>query len=137
MLALAGWEDAAGHARRLRDAQLTSTFPADIAASVDKLRRQVTRSRSLRWSLRGLRPLTVDDLHAHGLPEQLQGDTYNRLLAMLDRLSGTEADQGEGQDVSPEAIASVVVGLDLATARLVVASLDLPPVQAHPGVTHA
>lgn len=137
MLALAGWEDAAGRARQLRDAQLASTAPAEIAESADKLRRQVIRSRSLRWSLRGLRPLTVDELHAHGLPEQLQGDTYDRLIGMLDRLSGSEADQGEGHDVSPEAISSVVVGLDLGTARLVVASLDLPPVPAHRAVTHA
>ncbi len=134
MLALAGWEDAAGRARQLRDAQLASTAPAEIA---DKLRRQVIRSRSLRWSLRRLRTLTAAELADHGLPTRLEGDTYDRLLSMLDRLSPTEGDQGKGQDMGPESIAAVVVGLDLATARLVVASLDLPPLQAHQAVAHA
>lgn len=131
LLALAGWEDAAAQARRTRDAQLSSEAPQDADASLDRLRRQVSRSRLLRWSLRGLRPLARQDLEEHGLPADLAGDTYDRLLAMFDR--ATKAPAG-GHQVSSDAVASAVVGLDLAAARLVVASLDLPPATVRQGV---
>jgi hypothetical protein len=158
LLALAGWDDAAWRARRLRDRLLadrdTDATPAPastpesalesspgsspeptaeaarVRAAVADLRRRVSRSRMLRWSMRGLRPLDDADLEGHGLPGHLRGDTHDRLVRMLDR--AVEALEGapstgrpEEQPVSVEAVPHLVRGLDLATARLVVASLDL------------
>ncbi|MGI8947877.1 MAG: hypothetical protein ACR2FV_07880 [Ornithinimicrobium sp.] len=146
LLALAGWEDTAARARRIRDAQLRTDWPRGSDASLGAVRRQLARSRTLHWSLRGLRPLTAKDLQAHGFPEHLVGDTYDRLLSMLDRaVDAAESAPGsvaelpvqQTPSMSPEPVASVVVGLDLAAARLVVASLDLPPLPAAKVMTRA
>jgi len=128
-LALAGWDDAAALARRVRDEQLASSSSPEIDASLERLRRQVTQSRTLRWSLRGLRPLTSQDLDAHDLPRHLEGDTWDRLMSMLTRAVDAAADETRVQAprLSPTSVAAAVVGLDLATARLVIASLDVPP----------
>jgi hypothetical protein len=133
LLALAGWDDAAAEARRIRD---TALEPGDGAAAseVERLRRRVRRSRTLRWSLRGVRRLSDEDAHAPGLPADAVGDTYERLMGMLDRaVAGVAAtaagDTGSrtndaGRTLSTDHLAHLVMGLDLATARLVLASLD-------------
>ncbi len=130
-LALTGWEDAAALARRVRDAQLTVHASPEIDASLERSRRQVTRSRLLRRSLQRLRPLTAHELDRHGLPRHLEGDTWDRLLTMLDQAVDAAAVNGADETrvkaPSPSAVAAVVVGLDLATARLVIASLNIPP----------
>lgn len=134
LLALAGWDDAAAEARRIRD---TALEPGDGAAGseVERLRRRVRRSRTLRWSLRGVRRLSDEDAHARGLPADAVGDTYDRLMGMLDRaVAGVAAtaagDTGTrpndaGRTLSTDHLAHLVMGLDLATARLVLASLDI------------
>lgn len=128
LLSLAGWPDAAARARRLRDAMLDGADVASLAHGVRRLRRSVERSRILRWSLRGIRPLGNGDLEHHDLPVRLGGDTYSRLFAMLDRVA-------DGDGTSPEfpvdALPHLVTGLDLATARLVIVSLDIG--ELHPG----
>ncbi|MCZ2826363.1 MULTISPECIES: hypothetical protein [unclassified Modestobacter] len=101
LLALAGWDDAAVRAARVRDELLAGGQPPEA----DRLARRITRSRLLRWSLRGL----------GRLPE---GDAHDRLRHWL---AGTE--QRRSTELS--AVADLVTGLDLASARLVVASLDL------------
>ncbi|MGC5583165.1 hypothetical protein [Ornithinimicrobium sp. W1665] len=127
VLALAGWDDAAAQARRIRDAALeTGGGPSD--PGVERLRRRLRRSWALRWSLRGLCPLTEEEVRHHGLPVDVVGDTYDRLLRMVDR--ATSSGGGEGRhDVRPavwaDHLAQLVVGLDLAAARLVLASLDV------------
>lgn len=131
LLALAGWDDAAAEARRVRDAMLEG---GDRATTVrlDRLRHTVTRSRVLRWSLRGVRPLGHEDLERHDLPSHLAGDTYTRLLGMLDR-AGDDNDPVTA--VFPvDELPRLVAGLDVAAARLVVASLDLHGLQ--PGHDH-
>jgi hypothetical protein len=149
LLALAGWDDAAGRARRVRDLLLGEDADAAEAMQLlDDLQRRVRRSWSLRWALRRLAPLDDAALDEHGLPARLGGDTHDRALTLLERarqdvvrLAGEEtgADHGAGSDSSVplDAIAHLVTGLDLATARLVVASLDLDPVPAASGVTRA
>ncbi|MCZ2811545.1 hypothetical protein O2W15_08875 [Modestobacter sp. VKM Ac-2979] len=101
LLSLAGWDDAATRAARVRDALLAGGQPPEA----ERLARRIIRSRLLRWSLRGL----------GRLPE---GDAHDRLRHWL---------EGSQQRRSTEltAVAELVTGLDLATARLVVASLDL------------
>ena len=134
LLALAGWDDAAAEARRIRD---TALEPGDGAAGseLERLRRRVRRSWTLRWSLRGVRRLSDEDAHARGLPADAVGDTYDRLIGMLDRAVAGVAEtaaggtgsrtNGAGRTLSTDHLAHLVVGLDLATARLVLASLDI------------
>ncbi|RKN50405.1 hypothetical protein [Micromonospora endolithica] len=131
LLALAGWTDAASRARRIRDALLSDAHVDRAAADVDRLCRSVRRSWLLRWSLRRLRYLSDDDLDRHGLPAHLGGDTRDRVLSMLQQagtiLAGTAGEPGTGH-TSPTPVGRIpelVRGLDLAAARLVVASLDL------------
>ncbi|MGY1858190.1 hypothetical protein [Modestobacter sp. SYSU DS0290] len=102
LLALAGWTDAAVRAARLRDAALDGELHQRDA---DRLARRIRRSRLLRASLRGLGEL----------PE---GDAHDRLLHWLD---GTAS----ARPTTLGDVADLVTGLDLAAARLVVASLDL------------
>ncbi|MFZ5848367.1 MAG: hypothetical protein ACOYX5_13385 [Actinomycetota bacterium] len=133
LLALAGWDDAAAEARRIRDIALRDDGEP-TAGRVERLRGRVRRSRTLRWSLRGVRPLSEEDVHRLGLPADAVGDTYDRLIGMLERAAtgdrpaptGDEPHTGDGHRTpSPDRLAHLVTGLDVATARLVVASLDL------------
>ncbi len=120
VLALAAWDDAAARARRVRDALLDGE--QDVDGALAALGRSVRRSRLLRWSLRGIRPLSGEDLDRYGLPAHAAGDTWERLLGMLERLrEGADS----GGTVLPDQVAALVTGLDLATARLVTASLDI------------
>ena len=145
LLALAGWDDAAARCRLIRDECLTNGHGRVDEAAPQQLRRHITRSRALRWSLRGLGRLDVQGLEDRGLPRHLAGDTYDRLVGMLDRaVNGEGADPaatGSGEQgttmTSPEAVAAAVVGLELAAARLVVAGLDLPPLSRATEVSHA
>jgi hypothetical protein len=133
LLALAGWADAATRSREIRDALLVGQ-DTDAARLLAELRRRVARSRLLRWSLRGLGPLEGTDLERLGLPGRLEGDMLDRLLRILDRAMGAVSGHGTPGEESPEvdlgAVADVVTGLDLATARLVIAGLDLDPLDA-------
>ncbi|WP_025617048.1 hypothetical protein [Salinispora cortesiana] len=144
LLALAGWPDAAGGARAIRDRLLTGDRSAAIT-ELARLRRRVRRSWLLRWSLRRVGPLPPDELARLGLAPDLTGDVWDRLNGMLDRAvfvtggpagvaAGGPAGAGVGGptgfDVGgsvtpPAAVASVVSGWDVATARLIVASLDI------------
>lgn len=120
LLALAGWDHAAAEARRVRDAALAADA-GPVGPGLERLRRRMRRSRTLRWSLRGVRPLTEQDVDRHGLPAGALGDTHDRLLRMLDRVDAPEM----SPPLSADHVAHLVTGLDLATARLVVASLDV------------
>jgi hypothetical protein len=138
LLALTGWDDAAAEARRIRDLALRGDGEP-TAGRVERLRRRVRRSRTLRWSLRGIRPLSEDDVQRLGLPPDAVGDTYDRLTGMLRRASAGDGpaptgDEPHTSDVdrtfSADRLAPLVAGLDLATGRLVVASLDLHGLRA-------
>ena len=148
LLALAGWDDAAAEARRIRDTALESGDGA-AGSELERLRRRVRRSWTLRWSLRGVRRLSDKEAHARRLPADAVGDTYDRLMGMLDRAvagvaataagdTGTRANDA-GRTLSTDHLAHLVMGLDLATARLVLASLDIHEVlagQAEHEVSH-
>lgn len=141
MLVLAGWEDAAAAARRVRDMLLDDTDQDQTVAALGHLRRKVGRSRLMRWSLRNLRPLGAEELRHHGIPGHLRGDTHDRLLAMIERAQALASSPATTQrpdrpSISPGALTHLVTGLDLAAARLVVASLDLDPFPAHHAVHH-
>lgn len=114
LLALAGWEDAVARARMVRDALLDDDPDAEI--SLARLDRQIRRSRILRWSLRGL-----------GTSAGL--DAYDRLIGTLQRAHGDEEVDLFGP-ATPEELAELITGVDLAAARLIVASLDLQRLRA-------
>ncbi|MDM4718260.1 hypothetical protein QTQ03_01170 [Micromonospora sp. WMMA1363] len=142
LLALAGWEDAACHARRLRDALLGDDGgdPADPVVELGRFRRRIRRSWLLRWSLRRLGQLTAGELTRRQLPAHLRGDARDRLLTMLDRAGAVLAGAGRpdaGPAIPLPAIADLVRGWDIATARLIVASLDLEPPTADRTPSHA
>ncbi|MQA35611.1 hypothetical protein [Modestobacter roseus] len=114
LLALAGWDDAATRAARLRDAALDGELHQGDA---DRLARRIRRSRLLRASLRGLGELP-------------DGDAHDRLLHWLD---GAAAER----TTTLGDVAELVTGLDLAAARLVVASLDLDTAHRTPAPAEA
>ncbi|WP_018800259.1 hypothetical protein [Salinispora arenicola] len=128
VLALAGWSDAAGRARIVRDLLLADKRSAAVTELV-RLRRQLRRSRLLRLSLRRVGPLGPGELTRLRLAPELAGDVWDRLDGMLDRadraVSGGTGAVTALPVTSPEAVASVVSGWDVATARLIVASLDI------------
>lgn len=127
LLALAGWDAAADEARRVRDAMLAGDDLAAATRQLDRLRSKVTRSRSLRWSLRGVGTIDGDDIERHGLPGHLAGDTHARLLGMLDRAAHDLP--AVGGAVPLDRLGPLMTDLDLAALRLVVASLDLHDLQ--------
>ncbi len=135
VLSLAGGAEVAGHARHLRDAALDDGAVA--AAGLERLGRTVRRSRLLRWSLHGVGPVSAGQAEELGLPPEVCGDTYDRLLRMVGTThSSPLRPGGAGAEVLP----SLVTGLDLATARLVVASLDVHELRAprsQPEASHA
>ncbi|MGV9807360.1 hypothetical protein [Micromonospora chersina] len=140
LLRLAGWDDAASRARRIRDALLFTDDLDGPAGELHRLRRMVGRSWWLRWSLRSIGPLDAHDLARRGLPATMTGDVRDRLLGMLDRAAHRIAGQqppGPSRRVPVDAIPGLVRGWDLATARLIVASLDLDPLAGDREVSHA
>ncbi|RZU76351.1 hypothetical protein EV384_4994 [Micromonospora kangleipakensis] len=139
LLGLAGWGDAASRARRIRDALLFTDDLDRPAGELHRLRRMVGRSWWLRWSLRRVGPRNAHDLARRGLPTTMAGGVRDRLLAMLDRAAHSTAGQqptGPPLRVPVDAIPDLVRGWDLATARLIVASLDLDPLAADREVSH-
>ncbi|WP_435198085.1 hypothetical protein [Janibacter sp. GS2] len=132
LLTLAGWPDAAVRARRLRDDLLRAEDPHELRAELGALHRRVARSRLLRWSLRRIRPIGAEELAERAWPHAWAGDVHDRLLTMLERAAASlraapgDPDDAAGGDAAA-ALPHLVSGLDLATARLVVASLDLDP----------
>lgn len=142
LLALSGSDGGAAHARRVRDSLLTGADTGQEVTELERLQRRIRRWWLLRWSLRRVRHLTSADLAQHGLPGHLRGDTYDRLLTMVERAIRDLAGDVEGAldragSVPLAAIPHLVTGLDLAAARLVVASLDLDPLPAAVEVGHA
>ncbi len=126
VLALAGWEAAAADARAIRDGLLENRAQ-DAAERLARLHGRLQHSHLLRWSLQNIRPLDAEELQRLGIPSHLSGDTYDRLLAMVQR-ARLLLDGEAAPDVwvpSAELVAELVTGLDLATARLMVASLNI------------
>ncbi|MEN3124068.1 hypothetical protein [Janibacter sp. LM] len=140
LLALAGADDAAARARRARDALVRGDQGAARDA-VERLHRTVRRSWLLRWSLRGVLVLDQFDLARHDLPEVCRGDAHDRLSSTVERLRsevcGAAPVPEETGAVPWETMSHLVTGLELATVRLAVASLNLEPVSTVQGVGNA
>lgn len=129
LLALTGWNDAAATARRLRDLVLDArSEPEHLARRIDQLRARVTRSRLLRWLLRGLGTVDTETLRRHRLPTTARGDVHDRLAAILTRAAAGLRGEAEPTENDPGAVRAalpaIVTGLELGAVRLVVASLE-------------
>ncbi|MFI9812729.1 hypothetical protein [Saccharothrix variisporea] len=105
LLSVAGWRDAANTARRLRD-QAPAGAPG---AGMERWAERVRRSRTLRWTLAGV-------------GEHDGGDALTRLYGWL---------AGEDSLVPLEVLPRLLVGRELAEARLVVASAGRLVGEAH------
>jgi hypothetical protein len=105
LLTLAGWEDAAATAQRLRDVALTGDVP-----DVRRWAARVRRSRTLHWSLSGVGVTPEGD------------DALDRLYRWLD--TTTESPGHHETQWTVDVLPSLLEGAELATARLIVASLD-------------
>jgi hypothetical protein len=121
VLSRAGWDRGAVAARRARDRCLAADPAA--ATTVAELRRRLSGARLLRWMLRGFG--TVDPATVPGdLRQTLAGDVHDRLLHLVDDatrlLDGTT---GTAPYDARELLPHVLPGLELASVRLVVASL--------------
>jgi len=122
-LAVAGWDDAADRARRLRDDLLTVGLDAQRGEQVRALVARVRRS----WVLRRLvRAIPVDSVDVLTLLER-------RLSAVEEAVgvAGSPRDGGDGQrrPTGPTvcdmaALARALVGAELAALRLIVAAVD-------------
>ncbi len=144
LLAVAGWDDAAAAARHTRDVLAAGGHLPDSAPALDRLANRVRRSRSLRWLLRDLGALPVDPT----TPDTAtSGDIVDRLRGWIDEARAmVHADAGAAPDRAAErrdrtaaliaGLPALVTGLDLAAARLVVASLDLDTATLSAGLEH-
>ncbi|PDP87310.1 hypothetical protein CQJ94_12545 [Glycomyces fuscus] len=129
LLAVSGWPTAVT-GRRLRDALLEGGEPTgDVRREALRWLRRVRGSRMLRWSTDGLG--RVRDR----APRALCGDTTDRWSRWLDtveealgasggRSAPSNPHRTETAHAALELLPSLVVGQELAAARLIVASLD-------------
>ncbi|GAA3228168.1 hypothetical protein GCM10017691_19140 [Pseudonocardia petroleophila] len=115
LLAVCGSSTAARTARRLRDDVLAGTVDSAV---LHRFARRLRRSRTLRWATDGLGKL--DD------GPDLAGDATARWLRWLDTAEhgGPAPDAGRAA-AALTALAGLVEGRELASVRVVVASLDM------------
>lgn len=142
LLALAAWPGAAAIARSARDELLTDVDAGRVASLLDTLHRKLRRSRTLRWSLRDVASLTPEDCTNLELPTGLAGDCYDRLLAQVDMARHALANPVKPRGATTpsnsliDSLPHLLSGLDLATARLVIASLGIDTRFGHLGGRH-
>ncbi|MFI1953621.1 hypothetical protein ACH437_17535 [Streptomyces xinghaiensis] len=147
-LAVAGWDDPAARARRLRDGALSAEPGDRLGEDVVSLARRVARSRALRLLTAGLGPLPAAEARAAGVSgpaHTADGDAYDRLLVWLDELGRAAGQFGDERPLAREdragprgtldsaappsrglldVLPGLLSGAEFAGARIVVASLD-------------
>lgn len=145
LLAVCGWIGPASEAALLRDALLTNTPVSQVRSRFERLRRHVERSRSLRLATAGLGRVSRPDCDRLGVSGpaaravEAGGDATARYLTWLEEIdhalaghvvAPAEGPRGKHHSGSPallSAAVELVAGLDLAAARVVMASLDPDP----------
>jgi hypothetical protein len=143
-LAVAGWDDAATVARRLRDDALAGVPGSRLQPALHRFARRVARSRTLAWLTRGLGVLLPDDAAAAGAAgpaARVAGDVTARYRRWCAELADAAAALDDGSplgaagtkplDDTPVPTATLLAalprlleGAELAAARLIIASLD-------------
>lgn len=143
-LSVAGWDAAAAAARALRDDALGDGPAPGLEPAVRRLARRVARSRVLAWSTRGtgLLPSGEAVTPGTGVPALAPSDATARYRGWCHELSTAAAAFGDASPLDPavlppprggpegmrallDALPRLLEGVELATARLIVASLDL------------
>lgn len=115
LLALLQWERHSMRAFRIRDDVLAGASVPEVTKEVERLVRRVRSSWFLRWSLKDL-PQVLDRLGAFL-------DGARSALGGSHAAAAVVSPQSEAARV--EQIPELIVGLDIAAARLVIASLGL------------
>jgi hypothetical protein len=144
-LGVAGWRGEADRARRLRDAVLEGRPARELEPRFARFARRTGRSRALRWMARGLGVIDPSMVRRHGLTGPAArhlGDASARfggwlteIGESLSRVDDTvvpndddEASRGPVRAAPSGALLAVLPslldGAELASARLIVASLD-------------
>ncbi len=162
LLGLAGWDDAAAAARRLRDETLGGAPASVLAPAVRRLAARVARSRVLAWSTRGagvLRPGEAAAAGVTGPARRAGGDVTDRYRCWCDELAGLPAAFDDGSRLDPAVLEPprgrldgtqapsasllavlprLLTGAEFAAVRLIVASLDpdLDELPARAGAGH-
>jgi hypothetical protein len=116
-LDVVGWPTAARDARRARGGLIAGgPDRGDAQRLAEAVARRVGRSRALSWT-------------AGAIGERKSGgDVVDRVRRWCDSASGQPVE--ESPAVSLDDVAALVVGAEIGSARLIVASLDLSPVSA-------
>lgn len=129
LLAVAGWERAAGRARDVRDALLDDVPLADCSAPLSRLERQVCGSVLLRWSLRGLPAAAAQGA---GEPD-VMGQLRRWMREARGAVEGTVPVEPHPGTPPLESLGALVTGLELASVRLAVAAsgVDTTTVARH------
>ena len=133
LLSLAGWPSGASAAVRARNELLRGGALAESAIALARLRRRVTRSWLLRWSLSGIRTAGSSAMHAQDAHDPDAGDIRHRLIEWLTEAEGicqsevvsTSGHERHEQALLLSAIPGLVEGMDVASARLAIAGLGL------------
>ncbi len=115
LLSVAGWDAAADAARRHRNELLGSGPSTRCAGDIGRSADRISRSRSLRWALRGL---TVPDSGGAEVELFTRPESW---LQDAQRALGGDPKPRDLTPASPDALAERAVGLDIASARMVVA----------------
>jgi hypothetical protein len=126
-LGVAGWPAAAARARVLRDEALAGVSSGQIGPQPAALVRRIRRSRTLRWSIRGI-PAGAGDVLA----------LLEVRLAAVEALAAREPVPPAPARPAVDGLAGLLVGAELAAARLIVAAADPDTDRApgHRGVGH-
>lgn len=116
LLGVAGWDAAASAARQIRDGVVDGDAADLCTGRMHALSARVSRSRILWWSLRSI---TVPG--DEGVAVEVRTLAAQWLAAAVSALEGRPAQPAERVAVSE--LGTLVTGLDLASARIVVAAL--------------
>ncbi|MEV6420823.1 hypothetical protein [Streptomyces sp. NPDC051662] len=148
LLSVVGWADPAARSRRLRDEVLAGPPSARTTAEVRRLATRVGRSRTLRWLLTGLGPLSTTHARERGVSGPAlaaDGDAHARLRLWLTEIGRAVRDFDDTRPLAPgdmrgprgaldgdrppsrallDILPGLLVGTEFGCARAILASLD-------------
>lgn len=131
LLGVTGWSPAAVQARELRAAVLADTPSAVVRPSLEAFAGRVGRSRTLRWLTAGIATGAGD---VHGQLRQRLTDAMDA-VARFDDAEPLDSAEPRPPRTLPGQLPPLLIGLELAALRLVVAGLD-PDTDATAEVAH-
>jgi hypothetical protein len=121
LLCTAGWADPAAKARHLRDELLAGAPAESLRSRAEALVGTVRRSRTLRWMLRGVGAGAGD---VTALLAARLAAIQAALAAVENPAHAADDDPGSTATSTSDELAELLVGAELAEARLIVAAVD-------------